>query len=117
MNYREQYAKKTAVQMYYQGAERTAVIKMLQTEGAGNNAERLADEYHDDFLFIQNHQKKLLHKSSSIYRTVGLVFIFGSLAYSLLTFIALDNGSFVVFSGLLVIGIGSFIKGLVDRKA
>lgn len=66
---------------------------------------------------MKSHQKKQLQKSSGIYRTVGLVLILGSLAYSLLISLALDNGNFVVFSGLLVVGVGCLIKGFIDNNA
>ncbi|WP_210522186.1 hypothetical protein [Hymenobacter terricola] len=91
MNYRESYARKTAVQMYYQGDDRAAVMKMLQNEGASERADSLADEYYENFLFIQSHHKKRRQKGAGGLITIGLVFIAGSVAYALMTFIALDT--------------------------
>lgn len=53
MQYREQYAKKTAVKMYSEGNDQPSVIKMLQVEGAGEKVIGFAEDYYKSYLFIQ----------------------------------------------------------------
>lgn len=56
MQYREQYAKKTAVKMYSEGKDQPSVIKMLQVEGTGEKVIGFAEDYYKSYLFIQNEQ-------------------------------------------------------------
>jgi hypothetical protein len=117
MNYREQYAKREAIHMYARGQDKEEVIAMLKLEGAGESAAEFADAYLEDFSFIKQHQSKKIQKSAGIYRTVGTVFLAGTLAYGLLTYWALGNGSYVLLTGLAIAGIGFLIKGLVDQRS
>ncbi|MDO7852325.1 hypothetical protein [Hymenobacter convexus] len=117
MNYREQYAKREAIYMYARGQHKEEVIAMLKREGAGESAAEFADAYLEDFTFIKQHQSKKTQKSASIYRTVGIVFLAGTLAYGLLTYWALGNGSYVVFTGLAIVGIFLLIKGLAGQRS
>jgi hypothetical protein len=115
MNYREQYAKREAIQMYARDQDKAAVVAMLKQEGAGDAADTLADTYQNDFAIIQQHQSRQTQKSAAMYRTVGIVFLAGALAYGLLTYWAYGNGSFVALSGLTIIGAAALIKGLADK--
>ena len=116
MNYREQYARREAIQMYARGQEKAAVVVMLQQEGAGAAADTLADSYKNDFAVLQQHQSRQIQKSAGVYRTVGIVFLVGALGYGLLTYWAYGNGNFVVPSGLTIIGAIALIKGLADKN-
>ena len=116
MNYREQYAKREAIQMYARGQAKEAVVVMLKQEGAGDAADSLADSYKNDFAVIQQHQNRQTQKSAGMYRTVGIVFLAGALAYGLLTYWAYGNGSFVALSGLTIMGAAALIKGLSDKN-
>jgi hypothetical protein len=116
MNYREQYAKRAAIQMYARGQAKEAVVVMLKQEGAGDAAETLADSYEEDFAIIKQHQSRQTQKSAGMYRTVGIVFLAGAVAYGLLTYWAYGNGSFVGLSGLAILGAAALIKGLADKN-
>lgn len=116
MKYREQFAKTTAIKMFAQMSSREAVITMLQQEGAGEKADELGEEYYQDYLFIQSQYKRNSQKSGGMYITIGCVFIAASLAYSLLMYFALDDGSTVILSGLLISGIFSLVKGLLAKR-
>lgn len=117
MNYREQYAKREAIQMYARGQEKDAVVAMLKQEGAGEAADTLADTYKDDLSIIQQHHSRQTQKSAGMYRTVGIVFLAGALGYGLLTYWAYGNGSFVALSGLAILGAAALIKGLADKNS
>ncbi|MDO7849705.1 hypothetical protein Q5H92_25305 [Hymenobacter sp. M29] len=116
MNYREQYAKREAIYMYARGRHKEEVIAMLKREGAGESAKEFGESYLEDYVFIKQQQRKKTQKSANIYRIVGIVFLAGTLAYGLLTYWALGNGSYVVFTGLAIAGIALLIKGLVDQR-
>jgi hypothetical protein len=116
MNYREQYAKQTAIQMYAQGNQRDAVVVMLRKEGAGEKANELEEEYYQNYVFITNYHKNNSQKSASMYITIGWVLIAGSLVYSLLMYLLMNNGSTIVLTSLLIGGVISLAKGLLDKR-
>lgn len=116
MTYREAYAKKRAIEMFWQNSDRAAVVEMLQAEGVGARSAALAEEYYRSYQFIRGEQEKQKRKAAGLYLTVGLVFLAAALGFALLTYFVFDGAGSVVLTGLLLAGVAATIKGLVDNK-
>ncbi|MDO7875972.1 hypothetical protein Q5H93_14605 [Hymenobacter sp. ASUV-10] len=115
MKYRESYAKKKAVQMYWLNQSREAVMAMLVEEGAGEQAPALADDYYRSYQFIKSEQAKQKRKAAGMYLTVGIVILVLGLGFMVITYIELNQTSFTAPIGILMVGIVAIIKGLRDR--
>ena len=117
MKYRESYAKKKAVQMYWLNQSREAVMAMLVEEGAGEQASSLADDYYRSYEFIKSEQAKQKRKAAGMYLTIGVVFLVAGLGFMVVTYYGLNQTSFTAPIGILMVGAVAIIKGLIDRAA
>ncbi|AII50570.1 hypothetical protein N008_01045 [Hymenobacter sp. APR13] len=115
---RQKYSHKKATEMYLAGASPESVAKMLLEEGASEQeAPQLAAEYLRSFLLYQVDIQKKLLKRGSLFQTIGLVFTICGLVLSFLASISTDtNGSNIIFYGIILSGIGIWVKGFIDKR-
>ena len=116
--YREKYAKKAAISLYRQGKPLTDVVQLLVEEGAlPEQAPTLAHQYYQTYALLRIEDSKWKRKQASMYRTIGLVFIVGSIALSLLSYLLIDGGgAFIGYYGVLAFGLLALIKGVLDAR-
>jgi|GEM_PF-6099961 len=117
--YRERYAQKTAVAMYYAQRPYEEVLDMILAEGAPEaQAAALAKTYYQDYLSLCTANSKQKRKAAGMFLTVGIVFVAGSVLLSFLMYLLIDDGhSFIGFYGVMLLGLGAIVKGLLDQRA
>jgi hypothetical protein len=115
MKYRESYAKKKAIQMYWLNQDRETIMAMLVEEGAGEQAAALADNYYRSYQFVKAQHAQQKRKVAAMCLIIGGVFLVAGVGFMVITYLGLNRTSFTVPIGMLLVGTAAIIKGLVDR--
>lgn len=114
--YREKYCQRRAVEMYASGKTKAEVIQMLVEENAKEaELQSLADRFYEDYEFLQKENRKKRQKNADRDTLIGSVIMAAGVVLSLLSYLFMDNGNYVLFTGIIIAGLIFLGKGTVEK--
>ncbi|MDJ1466827.1 hypothetical protein [Xanthocytophaga flava] len=115
--YRENYCQRRALELYTSGKTKADVITMLREENAiETELDRLADRFYHDYLFLQKEKRKQRRQKAEQNIMIGSVLLIGGFILTVLSYILIGTGTYILCIGALVSGIVYLGMGLIEKN-
>jgi hypothetical protein len=114
--YREQYCQRRAIDMYASGKTKADVIQMLRAENAKEtNLGALAEKFYQDYAFLRKEKRKHRRQNAERDIMIGSVISAAGVVLSLLSYLSIGSGEFVLFLGIIITGVVFLGKGVIGK--
>lgn len=115
--YREKNCQRRAIEMYASGKMPEEVIRMLLQEGANKKLViSLADKFYRDYAFLLNEKRRKKRQNARRDSLIGGILLVGGLLLTFLSYLATGRGPYVLFYGLIFVGVVLLVKATVEKN-
>lgn len=114
--YREKYCQRRAIEMYASGQTTMEVIEMLKSENARETElTTLAEKFYQDYKFLRKEKRKQRRKTAERDVLIGSVMLAAGLVLTLISYLSIGSGQYVLFTGIIITGLIFLGKGTIEK--